>query len=94
MHNQVRLNGGTNISAALTHAGKMLKKSGSDVAKVIVLITDGRVDGYQARKGQGGSQAPRACQVSGRGRLKHVTGSASALLHPIRALSKVSRVEW
>ena len=45
---QVRMNGGTNIAAALSHAGKVLKRdAGADVAKVIVLITDGRVDGYQ-----------------------------------------------
>lgn len=47
----VRMNGGTNIAAAVTHAGKALKKTASaEVAKVIVLITDGRVDGHQAKE--------------------------------------------
>ncbi len=64
---QVRINGGTNIAAAISGAGKMLKKNAAaaasarnvgdeDVevskgrgneAKVIIFITDGRVDGFQ-----------------------------------------------
>jgi hypothetical protein len=41
------MNGGTNIAIALSHAGKILKKSTPDAKKVVVLITDGRIDGYQ-----------------------------------------------
>jgi Mg-chelatase subunit ChlD len=49
---QVRINGGTNIAAAITHAGKLLKKNSGcqpHATKIIIVITDGRVDSYQVR---------------------------------------------
>ncbi|GAX79674.1 hypothetical protein CEUSTIGMA_g7115.t1 [Chlamydomonas eustigma] len=49
----VRINGGTNIAAAITHAGKLLKKNSGcqpHAAKIIIIITDGRVDSYQSKE--------------------------------------------
>jgi len=49
---QVRINGGTNIAAAFSYAGKMFKKQACEpnAAKLVILMTDGRVDTYQVRK--------------------------------------------
>jgi Mg-chelatase subunit ChlD len=47
----VRMNGGTNMQCALQRAGQLLKSSASaDSARVVVLLTDGRVDNYQAKE--------------------------------------------
>lgn len=46
----VRMNGGTNIAAALAQAGSVLKAAGPCAARLVVLLTDGRVDGYQSRE--------------------------------------------
>ncbi|KIY92680.1 hypothetical protein MNEG_15283, partial [Monoraphidium neglectum] len=52
----VRMNGGTNIAAALTQAGAALKAGpgaaapAPGAARLVVLLTDGRVDGYQSRE--------------------------------------------
>lgn len=48
---QVRMNGGTNIAAALAQAGALLKaRAGPGCGRLVVLLTDGRVDGYQSRE--------------------------------------------
>ena len=69
-----RMNGGTNIAAALAAAGAALKAAGAAsprAGKLVILLTDGRVDGYQSREarvrfaclcvsgGRGGSCVPR-----------------------------------
>ena len=44
---QVRMNGGTNIAAAVAKAGSLLKSEASTSRRVLVLLTDGRIDTYQ-----------------------------------------------
>lgn len=63
---QLRMNGGTNIAVAIHKAGQLLKRHAhEDAIRHIVLITDGRVDSYQAREvggrmlGHGGACAAR-----------------------------------
>lgn len=46
---QHRMNGGTNISLAIQKAGQLLKPLGDECSRVLVLLTDGRVDSHQAR---------------------------------------------
>jgi hypothetical protein len=47
---QVRMNGGTNIAAAIKRAAALLKAGAPRAAsRSLVLLTDGRVDGYQVR---------------------------------------------
>jgi uncharacterized protein YegL len=47
----VRMNGGTNIATSIHKAGQLLKKNlSADASRVVVLLTDGRVDSYQARE--------------------------------------------
>ncbi|KAG2453640.1 hypothetical protein HYH02_001853 [Chlamydomonas schloesseri] len=47
----VRMNGGTNVAVALTKAGQLLKRdSAPDAMRHVVLLTDGRVDSYQAHE--------------------------------------------
>jgi Mg-chelatase subunit ChlD len=43
------MNGGTNIATAVAKAGKLLKAAPSATSRSLVLLTDGRVDGYQVR---------------------------------------------
>lgn len=60
---QVRISGGTNIAYAITKAAQLLKEgAGEGGSRTLVLLTDGRVDGYQVgggvrgvRGGAGGS---------------------------------------
>jgi hypothetical protein len=48
---QVRINGGTNIAAAVQKAGQLLKASAApDALRRLVLLTDGRIDSYQSRE--------------------------------------------
>jgi hypothetical protein len=50
---QVRMNGGTNIAAAVAKAGSLFKSCAScssSTRRVLVLLTDGRIDSYQARE--------------------------------------------
>lgn len=44
---QSRMNGGTNIALAIKQAGSLLKSEDADAARIIVLLTDGRVDTFQ-----------------------------------------------
>ncbi|PNW75243.1 hypothetical protein CHLRE_12g518800v5 [Chlamydomonas reinhardtii] len=47
----VRMNGGTNVAVALTKAGQLLKRDAApDAMRHVVLLTDGRVDSYQAHE--------------------------------------------
>lgn len=46
---QHRMNGGTNISLAVQKAGQLLKPLGEATRRVLVLLTDGRVDSHQVR---------------------------------------------
>lgn len=47
----VRMAGGTNIALAIQRAGQLLKKNmAEDAHRVVVLLTDGRVDSYQAKE--------------------------------------------
>lgn len=46
----VRMNGGTNIAAAVGKAGALLKPEPPAARRVLVLLTDGRIDSYQARE--------------------------------------------
>lgn len=48
---QVRMNGGTNIAAAVAKAGSLLKAEPSSARRVLVLLTDGRIDTYQVCEG-------------------------------------------
>ena len=41
------MNGGTNIALSIKQAGQLLKNEDPDAARIIVLLTDGRVDGFQ-----------------------------------------------
>lgn len=45
-----RMNGGTNIAAAVQKAGQLMKDLSSDCRRVMALLTDGRIDSYQARE--------------------------------------------
>lgn len=45
-----RMNGGTNISLAIQRAGQLLKPLSPDARRVLVLLTDGRIDSHQARE--------------------------------------------
>lgn len=44
---QSRMNGGTNIALAIKQAGQLLKNEDADASRIIVLLTDGRVDTFQ-----------------------------------------------
>ncbi|KAG2499073.1 hypothetical protein HYH03_003256 [Edaphochlamys debaryana] len=47
----VRMNGGTNVSVAVAKAGQLLKRDAAPGAmRHVVLLTDGRVDSYQAHE--------------------------------------------
>ena len=48
---QNRINGGTNISLAIQKAGQLLKPLSVDTERVVVLLTDGRIDSHQVRSG-------------------------------------------
>ncbi len=53
---QVRISGGTNIAYAITRAAQLLKEGegeGEGGSRTLVLLTDGRVDGYQVGGGRG-----------------------------------------
>jgi Mg-chelatase subunit ChlD len=56
---QARMNGGTNIALSIKQAGQLLKHEDPDAARIIVLLTDGRVDGFQ-----GGFYCPAALLFS------------------------------
>lgn len=45
-----RMNGGTNITAAIRSAGQLMKPLQANTKRVVALLTDGRVDSYQARE--------------------------------------------
>lgn len=45
-----RMNGGTNISLAIQRAGQLLKPFSPSTRRVLVLLTDGRIDSHQARE--------------------------------------------
>ncbi|KAL6781397.1 hypothetical protein ACKKBG_A10990 [Auxenochlorella protothecoides x Auxenochlorella symbiontica] len=45
-----RMNGGTNISLAVQRAGQLLKPMAPQMRRVLVLLTDGRIDSHQARE--------------------------------------------
>ena len=61
------MNGGTNIALSIKQAGQLLKGEDADAARIIVLLTDGRVDAFQ------GQPLPPAhivgCSVAGFGLL-------------------------
>ena len=44
---QARMNGGTNIALSIKQAGQLLKDQDPEAARIIVLLTDGRVDAFQ-----------------------------------------------
>lgn len=45
------MNGGTNIAAAVQRAGQLFKKNAApDARRLLVLLTDGRVDSHQANE--------------------------------------------
>ena len=44
------MNGGTNIAAAVQRAGQLLKAAPPECRRVLALLTDGRIDSYQARE--------------------------------------------
>ena len=44
---QARMNGGTNIALSIKQAGQLLKDEDPEAARIIVLLTDGRVDAFQ-----------------------------------------------
>ena len=54
---QHRMNGGTNIALAVQKAGQLLKPLGPRTQRVLVLLTDGRIDSHQARS----AAQPPAC---------------------------------
>ncbi|KAI8466761.1 MAG: hypothetical protein J3K34DRAFT_472320 [Monoraphidium minutum] len=69
----VRMNGGTNIATALAQAGAALRGAGGGAdgggadgarggggARLVVLLTDGRVDGYQSREAKARGRAMAA----------------------------------
>ena len=43
------MNGGTNIALSIKQAGQLLKCEDADAARIIVLLTDGRVDAFQGQ---------------------------------------------
>lgn len=43
-----RMNGGTNIALAVQKAGQLLKPLSPSTRRVLVLLTDGRIDSHQA----------------------------------------------
>ncbi|KAK9829572.1 hypothetical protein WJX72_006550 [[Myrmecia] bisecta] len=45
-----RMNGGTNIAASIQAAGQLMKAMPANASRVIVLLTDGRVDPFQGRE--------------------------------------------
>ncbi len=46
------MNGGTNIALAIKQAGQLLKSEDADASRVIILLTDGRVDTFQGKLGK------------------------------------------
>ncbi|GIL70492.1 hypothetical protein Vretifemale_1233 [Volvox reticuliferus] len=47
----VRMNGGTNVAVAVQKAGQLLKRdAAADAMRHVILLTDGRVDSYQAHE--------------------------------------------
>lgn len=44
---QARMNGGTNIALSIKQAGQLLAREEPGTARIIVLLTDGRVDSFQ-----------------------------------------------
>ncbi|GLI58796.1 hypothetical protein VaNZ11_000557 [Volvox africanus] len=47
----VRMNGGTNVAVAIQKAGQLLKRdAATDAMRHVILLTDGRVDSYQAHE--------------------------------------------
>lgn len=50
MSNMGRMNGGTNFAIAIQKAGQLLKDVGPCTARILVMLTDGRVDPYQGRE--------------------------------------------
>jgi hypothetical protein len=51
---QHRMNGGTNIGLAIQRAGQLMKPLAPETHRAVVLLTDGRIDSYQARVGWAG----------------------------------------
>ncbi|GIL47224.1 hypothetical protein Vafri_4093 [Volvox africanus] len=50
-HGMVRMNGGTNVAVAIQKAGQLLKRdAAADAMRHVILLTDGRVDSYQAHE--------------------------------------------
>lgn len=45
-----RMNGGTNIALAVQKAGQLLKPLSPSTRRVLVLLTDGRIDSHQSRE--------------------------------------------
>ncbi len=43
------MNGGTNIALSIKQAGQLLKEEDPQAARIIVLLTDGRVDAFQGK---------------------------------------------
>ena len=50
---QSRMNGGTNIALSIKQAGQLLRGEEPDTARVLVLLTDGRVDSFQGKPDHG-----------------------------------------
>jgi hypothetical protein len=53
MAGMARMNGGTNIALAVQKAGQLLKPLGPDTHRVLVLLTDGRIDSHQVGQPEG-----------------------------------------
>lgn len=50
MAGMARMNGGTNIALAVQKAGQLLKPLSATAHRVLVLLTDGRIDSHQSRE--------------------------------------------
>ena len=50
---QSRMNGGTNIALSIKQAGQLLRGEDRDTARILVLLTDGRVDSFQGKPIEG-----------------------------------------
>ncbi len=61
---QHRMNGGTNIALAVQKAGQLLKPLGPRTQRVLVLLTDGRIDSHQAGLEAGLTRIPSCCMVA------------------------------
>ena len=73
MAGMARMNGGTNIALAVQKAGQLLKPLSATAHRVLVLLTDGRIDSHQVGR--------RAGRLLGRARVWGL-GSTCCLTRP------------